>query len=87
MILARRSIPEGGTCDLYAARPLTCRTFGPAISWNSDAVGVCELCFVGAGDEEICRLFGGAGRWRACEAVLLGQMGADHPTTVALALV
>lgn len=21
--------PENGTCDLYAARPITCRTFGP----------------------------------------------------------
>src|SRR5258705_2175192 len=23
--------PQGGTCDLYDARPLTCRTVGPAI--------------------------------------------------------
>src|ERR1035438_455267 len=45
--------PETGTCDLYAARPITCRTFGPAIRWNSDALGVCELNFQGATDEEI----------------------------------
>ncbi|HWC97923.1 MAG TPA: YkgJ family cysteine cluster protein [Candidatus Sulfopaludibacter sp.] len=45
--------PEHGTCDLYAWRPLTCRTFGPAIRWNSDAVGICELCFVGATESQI----------------------------------
>jgi Fe-S-cluster containining protein len=42
-----------GTCDLYAARPVTCRIFGPPVQWGGDAVGVCELCFQGAGDEEI----------------------------------
>lgn len=45
--------PDSGACDLYAARPITCRTFGPPLSCGSDAVGVCELCFVGASDEEI----------------------------------
>src|SRR5579859_1492456 len=45
--------PESGACDLYAARPITCRTFGPAVRCGADAVGVCELCFVGASDEEI----------------------------------
>ncbi len=45
--------PETGTCDLYAARPITCRAFGPPVRCGSDAVGVCELCFVGASDEEI----------------------------------
>jgi Fe-S-cluster containining protein len=45
--------PETGACDLYAARPMTCRTFGPPLRCGSDAVGVCELCFVGASDEEI----------------------------------
>lgn len=45
--------PETGACDLYAARPITCRAFGPPVRCGSDAVGVCELCFVGASDEEI----------------------------------
>jgi len=44
---------ETGVCDLYAARPITCRTFGPPVRCGSDAVGVCELCFVGASDDEI----------------------------------
>jgi Fe-S-cluster containining protein len=45
--------PQTGTCDLYAARPVTCRAFGPPVRCGSDAVGVCELCFVGASDDEI----------------------------------
>ena len=45
--------PATGHCDLYAARPLTCRTFGPPVRCGSDEVGVCELCFSGATDDEI----------------------------------
>jgi Fe-S-cluster containining protein len=45
--------PATGTCDLYAARPITCRIFGPPVRCGSEAVGVCELCFKGASDEEI----------------------------------
>ena len=45
--------PDTGDCDLYDARPLTCRTFGPAIRWGGDALGICELNFKGAADEEI----------------------------------
>jgi Fe-S-cluster containining protein len=44
---------DTGACDLYAARPITCRTFGPPVRCGSDAVGVCELCFEGASDDEI----------------------------------
>jgi Fe-S-cluster containining protein len=45
--------PEMGTCDLYAARPLTCRTFGPPIRCASGGLAICELCFDGATEEEI----------------------------------
>ena len=45
--------PASGLCDLYAARPITCRTFGPAVRWGSEALGACELCYVGASDEQI----------------------------------
>src|SRR5579883_870954 len=45
--------PASGTCDLYSARPITCRTFGPAIRWDNGDLGICELNFQGAGDEEI----------------------------------
>jgi Fe-S-cluster containining protein len=50
--------PDTGTCDLYAYRPITCRTFGPAVSCGGEALAVCELCYQGASDEEIaaCRV-------------------------------
>ncbi len=44
--------PDTGLCDLYAARPMTCRTFGPPVR-SEEGLGVCELCFHGATDEEI----------------------------------
>ncbi len=44
--------PKSGSCDLYAARPLACRTFGQPVRVGA-SVGVCELCFQGAGEEEI----------------------------------
>ncbi len=39
--------PATGLCDLYAARPMTCRIFGPPLR-TEEGLGVCELCFVGA---------------------------------------
>lgn len=44
--------PATGLCDLYAARPMTCRIFGPPLRVE-DGVGVCELCYRGATPEEI----------------------------------
>jgi Fe-S-cluster containining protein len=74
--------PETGTCDLYAARPITCREFGPPVRTESGDLGVCELCFVGASDAEIaaCEVeFDPDG----LEAALAGD---SVETTVALAL-
>jgi Fe-S-cluster containining protein len=46
--------PETGMCDVYAYRPVTCRTFGPPVrSGPEGGLGVCELCYHGASDEEI----------------------------------
>jgi Fe-S-cluster containining protein len=45
--------PVAGTCDLYDARPITCRLFGPAVNSGGEAVGVCELCYRGATADEI----------------------------------
>jgi Fe-S-cluster containining protein len=46
--------PANGSCDLYSARPMTCRTFGPPVrSGPEDALGVCELCYHGASDQQI----------------------------------
>jgi Fe-S-cluster containining protein len=44
--------PSTGLCDLYESRPLTCRTFGPPVQ-SEDGLGVCELCYHGASDEQI----------------------------------
>jgi len=51
--------PETELCDLYEARPITCRTFGPPVRAEG-GLGVCELCFHGATDEQIA----------ACEMVV-----------------
>jgi Fe-S-cluster containining protein len=48
--------PASGRCDLYEARPMTCRTFGPPVRHASEAgegFAVCELCFTEASPEEI----------------------------------
>jgi Fe-S-cluster containining protein len=44
--------PATGTCELYESRPVTCRAFGPALKSDGD-LGHCELCFVGATEEEV----------------------------------
>lgn len=44
--------PETGGCELYESRPMTCRAFGPPIR-SEEGLGVCELCFQGASDNEI----------------------------------
>jgi Fe-S-cluster containining protein len=51
--------PETGLCELYDARPMPCRTFGPPVR-SAGGLGVCELCYHGATDEEIA----------ACEMVV-----------------
>src|SRR5580700_8224568 len=44
--------PETGNCELYESRPMTCRVFGPPVR-TEDGLGVCELCYHGASNEEI----------------------------------
>jgi Fe-S-cluster containining protein len=46
--------PETGGCELYTARPMTCRTFGPPMR-GDDGLVVCELCYEGASESEIER--------------------------------
>jgi Fe-S-cluster containining protein len=46
--------PATGACDLYNARPMTCRTFGPPVrSGPEEGLAVCELCYHGATDQQI----------------------------------
>src|SRR5262249_2186670 len=45
--------PTTGACELYDARPITCRSFGQATRIGDDRLAACELCYVGASDAEI----------------------------------
>lgn len=80
--------PTTGACDLYAARPITCRTFGPPVRAEG-GIGICELNFVGASDEEIIAAELDT-TWSEIESLLNAeaeiQSGNDGPTTVASAL-
>ncbi|HEY7388827.1 MAG TPA: YkgJ family cysteine cluster protein [Bryobacteraceae bacterium] len=45
--------PDTHTCDLYEARPIACRTFGPAVRFGPGSLALCELCYRGASDAQI----------------------------------
>jgi Fe-S-cluster containining protein len=81
--------PDTGTCDLYAFRPVQCRTFGPPVRDADDQLTVCELCFVDAPAEEVARCEMDQG-WRSQEEALIEdaerQSGLFGPTLVAFAL-
>ena len=80
--------PETGTCELYESRPVICRTFGPALTSDGD-LGHCELCFVGATEEEVIdsEMHPDPGH---LESALLEQLrrttGASGETIIAFAL-
>lgn len=44
---------EHGTCDLYTARPVLCRTFGPPMRTEEGNLATCELCYIHATTDEI----------------------------------
>jgi Fe-S-cluster containining protein len=77
--------PVTGRCDVYKWRPMTCRVFGPPVLMgDGNALGHCELCFVGASKEEVA----------ACEMAvpneletgLVDEIGVGRETVVAFAL-
>jgi len=80
--------PATGLCDLYAARPMTCRVFGLPLR-TGEGLGVCELCFVGATEAEIaaCELRTGSEALEAAlEAETQRESGVRGETIVAWAL-
>jgi len=81
--------PDTGTCDLYAFRPVQCRTFGPPVRDADDQLTVCELCFVDAPAEEVKRCEMDQD-WPPQEQTLIEdaekQSGLFGPTLVAFAL-
>jgi len=80
--------PATGACDLYAARPVTCRVFGPPVR-AENGIGVCELNFVGATEEEILAAELDTS-WSPLETTLVAetesQSGRTGTTTVAWAI-
>ena len=50
--------PATGLCDVYQARPMACRIFGPPVAMDAGdddgpALAHCELCFVGVSAAEV----------------------------------
>jgi Fe-S-cluster containining protein len=45
--------PATGACDLYSARPILCRTFGPPMRDEDGNLAACELCYTTAAEQEI----------------------------------
>lgn len=76
--------PETGLCDLYEARPMTCRVFGPATHVDG-GLAACELCYTGATEEQIADCAVEVDR-EGMEAEILQRMGDARSTTVAAAL-
>ena len=76
---------ESGTCDLYQFRPMTCRVFGPPVRNEGGGLGVCELCFHGARQEDIvgCEMKPDP---EHLEDALLTELGDTSKTLVAFAL-
>ncbi len=74
--------PTSQTCDLYAARPILCRTFGPPMrnegADEESAIAICELCFDGATGEEIAAAEMDAS-FRALEHRLEEEYAETHP--------
>lgn len=81
--------PATGTCDLYAARPVQCRTFGPPVRDDDGHLTVCELCFTDASPEDVSRCEMDQS-WRPLEDKLIAESEADPanaaPTLIAFAL-
>jgi Fe-S-cluster containining protein len=81
--------PTTGTCDLYDARPIQCRTFGPPIRNEDNGLGVCELCFIDAPAAEVARCEMDQS-WRPLEDSLITaaeqRTGLQGPTLIAFAL-
>lgn len=76
--------PATQTCNLYAHRPILCRTFGPPIRndhADPDAgLALCELCFTQASESEIAAAEMDSS-FRPLEHSLDQAFAAQHPHT------
>ncbi|NIV90266.1 MAG: YkgJ family cysteine cluster protein [Actinobacteria bacterium] len=82
--------PATGRCDLYAWRPIACRTYGPPLRFADERTEACDLCFDGAPPEAVegCRIDPDPD---GLEQALLLRMGIEEDATwdtlIALALI
>ena len=79
---------RSGRCQLYAHRPLTCRTFGPPVHLGGRDLEACERCFSGSAEvEDACRVAPDAdGLEDAILDRLEAQEGDQGETIIAYAL-
>lgn len=81
--------PATQTCDLYAHRPMTCRTYGLPVAFGSENLPPCRLCFTRSTPEAIesCRVTPDK---HGIEAAILNRLrrdgGDDSETIVAYAV-
>jgi Fe-S-cluster containining protein len=81
--------PTSGACDLYAWRPVTCRTFGLPVRIGDDDLSPCRLCFTNAPPADIAAArvtIDPEGEEQALVQALSDVGIADESTTVADAL-
>ena len=77
--------PETGLCDVYEWRPMTCRVFGPPVRvGDGEALACCELCFIGATDDQIAA--GEMSLPHELEEQVLAETAETGETVVAFAL-
>lgn len=76
---------QTGRCDLYAHRPLSCRTFGPPVRIGDADLPPCDLCFQGSSPEEVeaCRVEPDP---HGVEDRLVRRFQADEETLIAFAV-
>ncbi|HYG62119.1 MAG TPA: YkgJ family cysteine cluster protein [Thermoanaerobaculia bacterium] len=77
--------PVTRRCDLYAYRPLTCRTFGPPVRLGAADLPPCRLCFQGEPEAAIesCRAEPDP---HGLEDRLVARLGQDEETLIAFVL-
>jgi Fe-S-cluster containining protein len=81
--------PVSGRCELYAWRPVSCRTCGPPARFGAEKSPSCRLCFIDAASEELERCRMEPDREGLEEVILAGMgvaAGEDWETLVAFAL-
>lgn len=77
--------PDTGHCEVYAARPITCRAFGPPTEIEDGSYATCELCYVGLANSEIVKMVADIDPNRD-ESALVEALGEKGSTIVAYAL-